>query len=145
MASVSTGGLLGLQSLYGACKPIDYFTDENVKFLQDKLKEMLKRDFGWDVHIPKPDIVRVQQRVFEERYESIPRMNQRVLMYISNDYRVHQLEKTKHLKWEEGYYWSQQLYNPLAKGVMFDPSTIKIPNRLGKADIGGRLMFRPVN
>lgn len=145
MARAALGSLLGGHAVYPGIVPIGYFDDENISFIQKTIHDKLKSEFGWGVVISKADIVRVLDRVMDERYETIPRMNQRALMYILNEYRVHQLDKVKHLRWEEGYYWSQQLYDPISRGARYDPSMIKTPNRFGIPKIGGTLRFRPVN
>lgn len=145
MAQQDKGSLMGLHALFPSIKPIGYFSDDNVAFLQKIIFDKLHQEFGWSVLISKGDIIKVLQRVLEERYETIPRMNQRALMYMLDEYRVHQADKVKHLRWEEGYYYSQQLYDPLSKGGRYDPGIIKQPNRYGIAKIGGTLRFRPVN
>lgn len=60
-----------------------FFTEENVKFLSDKITEHLSKYYsGKKVVIPDPHIVRIMQHIQEQRPESIPRMNQRVLIDI---------------------------------------------------------------
>lgn len=145
MAQAGLGSLQGLHAIFPTPKPQGYFTDENIGYIQRYVYDKLYHEFGWGVIISKSDITRVLQRVIEERYETIPRMNQRAMMEILNEYRKHQIEKAKILKWEAGYYFSQQLYDPLSKGGRYDPSIIKLRNRIGIPRVGGTLRFRPAN
>jgi len=101
--------------------PIDYFSEENVNYIQNKVKRMLGAEFNCSggIIVPASDIVRVMQRVIGQRMEGIPEMNQRTIMYITDAYRTHVIDANKHLKWAENYTSSQQLYDmPFHKSAM---------------------------
>ncbi len=129
-----------VQTVYPGYVPRDYFEDENVTFVQKRIRDILLADFTTPVQITKADIVRIMQRVLEERPESIPKMNQRTIMYITNEVRNHQIDVNKHLKWEENYVYSQRLYDPVGKRGP-DMGMIKLSNRLGKPRVGGTVRF----
>jgi hypothetical protein len=92
--------------------PDGYFDEDNVAFIQKKVADILKREFIQEVIIDKASIGRVMQRVLSERIETVPKMNQRVIMYLCNEVRVHQLQVSKNLKLEAHYIESQRLYDP---------------------------------
>src|SRR5438034_5916473 len=87
----------------GAAIPEGFFDYDNICFMQQKISELLHREFYQTIVVQHNDIIRVMQWVLSERRENIPKMNQRVIMTITNDFRNHQIDVNKHLKWEEGY------------------------------------------
>ncbi len=124
-----------------AAIPFGYFDEDNIRFIQGKIREVLRREFKQNILIDRASIVRLMERVILERIETVPKMNQRVIMYATNEFRVHQLEVDKHLKWE-GHFWSsQQLYDPTTEVSRFDPQNIKLANRLGYPAVGGTTRF----
>ena len=120
--------------------PQGFFDNDNVLYIQNKIIELLLFEFSKKIIIDIPSIIRVMQRVLEERLETIPKMNQRVIMYIMNEFRNHQLEINKVMNWEENYTASQKLYDPIAQSS-HKPINIKLANRLGKQRVGGTLNF----
>lgn len=92
-----------------------YFADDNIAYISKVIQEVLARAYKRPPVIPRDSIIRVMQRVLEERLDSIPKLNQRVVMYIANEYLTHQKTVNKHLRWEEGYHTSQRMYDPLGK------------------------------
>lgn len=121
--------------------PYGFFDEDNIRFIQDKIKRVLRREFKQNILIDRASIIRLMERVVEERAETIPMMNQRVVMYGTNEFRVHQLEVDKHLKWEAHYIESQRLYDPTVEISRFDQQRIKLANRLGKSKVGGTSRF----
>lgn len=117
--------------------PYGYYDEDNIRFIQRKIIEVLKREFKQDILISRADIVRVMERALLDRIETIPKMNQRAIMYITNEFRNHQLEVDKHLRWEAGFWQASQLYDPLVNSVQYDPQNIKLANRLGYPKVGG--------
>jgi hypothetical protein len=120
--------------------PDDYFEDENVEFIRRKAAEILKIDFVQTILFDKASVIRIMQRVLQERLEPVPKMNQRVLMYLLNEYRNHQADLHKKFKWEEHYIESQRLYDPTT-GRGPDLQNIKLANRLGKSRVGSTSRF----
>lgn len=117
--------------------PYGYYDEDNIRFVQNKIKEVLRREFKQDILIDRGGIVRLMERALLDRIETIPKMNQRAVMFATNEFRNHQLEVDKHLRWEGGYFQSQQLYDPLVNSVKYDPQRIKLANRLGYPAVGG--------
>lgn len=80
------------------------------------------------------------QIVFDQYFESIPRMNERVVMYLCNDFRNNQIEVNKRLGWAESYASSQRIFDEIGnKGP--DLTAIKLSNRLGQDRVGGNISF----
>lgn len=142
------GALQGLHARFPAVRPAGYFEPENVAFLRKTLAHVAAREFmdpvrGNPIHftVSDADMARIMQRVAEERIESIPRMNQRVVMYIMNDYRTHQIARDRAMRWEENYRFADKLYDPTTGRAGFDQASYHPPNRLGLPKVGGTLRF----
>lgn len=121
--------------------PYGYFDEDNIVFIQRKIKEVLKREFKQDILIDRGSIIRLMERALLDRIETVPLMNQRVIMYAASEFRVYQLEVNKHLKWEAHYTLSQRLYDPSVEISRYDPQIVVRPNRLGNPRVGGTLRF----
>jgi hypothetical protein len=124
-----------------ASVPLGYFDEDNIVFLQRKIKEVLKREFKQDILFDRASVIRLMERALIERVDTVPFLNQRVIMYATNEYRVYQLDVSKHLKWEAHYTLSQRLYDPSVEIIRYDPQTVYPPNRLGKQKVGGTTRF----
>ena len=121
--------------------PLGYFDEDNIRFVQKKVGDVLQKEYSQRVLIDRGSIIRIMQRALTDRIESIPRMNERAVMMICNEVRNHQGERTKHLKWEDHFFVSQQLHDPTVGISRYDPSMIKLANRLGKRRVGGTTRF----
>ncbi|HSA76322.1 MAG TPA: hypothetical protein VLE02_02135 [Nitrosarchaeum sp.] len=121
--------------------PLGYFDEDNIQFIKRKISDVLSREYVQNVEVDDGSIIRIMQRVVEERMETVPKMNERVIMYITNDFRVHQMNVSKHLKLEAHYTQSQRLYDPTVQSSKFDNCIIKQPNRLGNPKVGGTVRF----
>ena len=141
-------------TVYPGFIPDGYFDEDNVNFIQNKIAEILSRVFKQRIVIDKGSIVRVMQRVLSERIESIPKMNERVLMYLNNSFMTHQAERDKHMKWDDSRYQSMQIVDlrnrpgdldrncPSAKQAHTDVTyAYRFPNRLGIPKVGDTLRF----
>jgi restriction endonuclease len=95
--------------------PEDYFTKENVEFIQRKVTEMIHKDISTDVTIDTSSIVRVMQRILEQRLEEIPALNQRVIMELTRHYLNYQVEANRNLWWTDMFRESQRLYDSNAR------------------------------
>lgn len=120
--------------------PDGYFDNDNIEFVRSKIAQVLKREYIQLVNIDRGSVIRIMQRVMEERPEPVVKMNQRVIMYICNEVRNHQATVHKHSNWEEHYRESQKLYDPTVERGP-DLQKIKLANRLGKNRIGGTARF----
>jgi len=121
--------------------PFGYYDADNIRFVQDKITEVLKREYKQDILIDRGSIIRLMERALLDRVETIPKMNQRAVMYAANDFRIHQLTADKHLKWEAHYHQSQQFYDPTTETSHYDPQRTKLANRLGYPAVGGTSRF----
>lgn len=131
---------MSIHTVFPGFRNFNFFSDENVAFIQQKIIDVLKGEFFQDILIDVGSIKRVMERVHLERLESIPKMNQRVIMYCTNDFRNYHATLLKRLKYEEGYVESQRLYDPtVERGPDFQ--NVKLANRLGKPRVGGTVRF----
>jgi hypothetical protein len=124
-----------------ASVPLGYFDEDNIQFVQDKIKSVLKREFKQDILFDRGSVIKLMERALLDRIETVPKMNQRAVMYGTNEFRNHQLQVDKHLKWEAHYVESQRLYDPTVEISHFDPQTVKLSNRLGYPSVGGTTRF----
>jgi restriction endonuclease len=119
--------------------PDGFFENDNIEFIRQKVADVLKLQYHQAVNIDKASIVRIMQRILERRLETIPMMNQRVIMECTNEFRNYQAQLEKHMKWEEHYIESQRLYDPTVERRSY--SSIKLSNRLGDPNVGGTMRF----
>lgn len=129
-----------IQTVFPGHVPDGYFDNDNIEFIRSKIAEVLKREYVQYINVDRASVIRIMQRVIEERPEPVVKMNQRVVMYICNEFRNHQDTIHKHSKWEEHYRESQKLYDPTVERGP-DLQNIKLANRLGKPRIGGSMRF----
>lgn len=137
MSSVNTIHTL----IQNANVPLGYFDEDNIRFVQDKIREVLKREFVQDILMDRGSIIRLMERAILDRIEPVPRMNQRAVMYGCNEFRNHQLEVDKNLKLQAHFELSQRLYDPSVEIIRYDPQKIKLANRLGFPKVGGTTRF----
>lgn len=121
--------------------PVGFFHSDNINFISAKVTAVLNREFIQKVRIDDASIIRIMERVLSERVEEVPKMNQRVIMYLTNEFRVHQDNASKHMMYEETFRNSQLLYNDLSNIVGYDPQNIKLANRLGESRVGHSSRF----
>jgi len=121
--------------------PAGYYDEDNIRFIQKKIVEVLKRKFKQDILIDRGSIVRLMERAILERIETIPKMNQRVIMYAVNEFMVHQLQVDKHLKWEAHYVQSQRLYDPTVEISRFDAQRKALRTDFRGQRVGGTQRF----
>jgi len=124
--------------------PQGYFDKDNVLFIQEKVAEILSKEYLQKVIIDHGSIVRVMQRILTVRREAIPKMNQRVIMTLCNEFRVHQHSVDRALSLEEGYASSQRIIDHVGGISRFDNWGIKTtdrPKHDGKIRVGGSLRF----
>ena len=128
-------------TIWPGYRPAGYFAEDNVLFIQNKIIEILGRDFTQRILIPVGDIKKIMLRVLSERLEEIPMMNQRVMMIIVSEFRNHQADVWKKLHWEKTYPHTQLLQDQTAGVSRFDIAHIKLANRLGQPRVGGTTRF----
>jgi len=121
--------------------PKGYFDEDNILFIQAKISEVLAREFKQRILVSRGDIIKKMAIIAQEFLETIPKMNQRTVMTICQEFRVYQLEVDRNLKWEAHFNLSQRLYDPSAEVVRYDPGMVKTANRLGQTKVGGTARF----
>ena len=121
--------------------PIGYFDEDNIRFIQNRIIEVLGREFRQNIRIDRGSIIRIMERVAVQRLESVPKMNQRVVMYLTNDFRTHQLQSEKHMKLEAHYVLSQRLYDPSTEISKYDPQNIKTAGSFRGPMVGSTTRF----
>jgi hypothetical protein len=130
-----------IHAIFSGNIPEGYLDDDNISFVTNKITDVLQREYVQAVNVDRASIIRVMERVLEERIETIPKMNQRTVMYICNEFRNHQGDVNKHLKWEKYYIESQRLYDPtVERGPDLDVKTVKVQNG-GQLKVGGTVRF----
>jgi hypothetical protein len=120
--------------------PDGFFDNDNIEFLRAKIASVLKREYVQNINVDRDSVIRIMQRIIGERLEPVVRMNQRVVMTICNEFRLHQDQARKHANWEEHYIESQRLYDPTTERGP-DLQNIKLANRLGNERVGGTMRF----
>ena len=121
--------------------PLGYFDEDNIRFVQNKIKDVLKRKFVQDILFDRGSIIRLMQRALLDRIEAVPKMNQRAIMFGVNEFMNVQIQINKNLKLEAHYHQSQQLYDPTTETSHYDPQKTKLANRLGYKKVGGTSRF----
>lgn len=124
--------------------PTNYFSENNIIFIQNKIAEVLSKEFIQRVIIDRASIVRTMQFMLFEKRETVSKLNQRVIMYICDDYRNHQYEVTRNLRWEDNFTNSQSLIDIPGQNAKFDMRNIKTTDQKkynGQTKAGGSLRF----
>ncbi len=127
-------------AIFPGSVPEGFFDEDNIQYIRARIAQILKGEFVQTVVFDNASIIRIMQRVLSERLEPVPRMNERVLMYLGDEFRNHQYDLHKKLKWEEHYIESQRLYDPTVERGP-DLRNVKLANRLGKPRVGGTVRF----
>lgn len=65
----------------------EYFSDENIDFIRDKVAEISNRETGRSIYYDSYSIKRIMLRVVAEKRENIYKMNKRAIMYLCDDFR----------------------------------------------------------
>ena len=119
---------------------LDFFDEDNIQFISKKITEILAKQYkNVRVIITRASIIRAMGRQVDRRLDTVPRMNQRVIMDIVGEYRRHQVEVNKHLRWEEGFPSSQLLVDPVGRIAAIPNNQLsKIENSTA---VGGTLNF----
>lgn len=121
--------------------PLGYFDEDNIQFIQRKIREVLKREFKQDILFDRGSIIRLMERALMDRVDTVPFLNQRAVMYATNEFRNYQLDVDRNLKWEAHYTLSQRLYDPSVEISRYDSQIVHPPNRLGNVKVGGTTRF----
>jgi hypothetical protein len=113
-----------LTLLYGKVPP-NYFSDDVVEVVRNKVTNMLSKDFVFPYEVDRESVFRVLQRVLEDRIEPLSNMITRAVMEIVNEIKTFELERTKHLKFENYFEHTQKIYDISSRSGP-DTQTIKL-------------------
>jgi|SRR5579862_8822616 len=128
----------------GSAIPEGYFDEDNINFIQQEISKVLAREYVEQIIVSHADIIRIMERILADRRENIPKMNQRVIMTICNDFRDHQIETNRNYRWEDGYTYSQLLIDEWGGISRFDKQSIKLKDQKkydSKERVGGTTRF----
>ncbi len=92
-----------------------YFDEDNIQFILDRIHDILSKEYDFVPPFKRAGIIRIMQKINEDRQETIPKMNQRVIMHCCNDWRNYQAENSRNLNWEENFIQSQRLFDAKAR------------------------------
>jgi hypothetical protein len=102
-------------TLLGTHIPEGYFSRFNIETVSNTITDILNSDFDHPVIINDEDIKRVMLRVLEARLEPTPLMLRRVIMEIVSEFKEFELERTKNLRLEKYYHFTQNIYDVSAR------------------------------
>jgi hypothetical protein len=105
--------------------PQDYFSKNTVELVKRNVTDILNHDFIHPIEVDDESVLRVLQRVLEERLEPFYRMVTRVVMEIVNEIKTFELERTKHLRYEKFFEYTQKIYDVSSRSGP-DMQTIKL-------------------
>ena len=88
-----------------------FFTRENIEFISNKVTDILAKEYNGKVVIPSSSIMREMQTQYEDRVDTIAKMNQRVIMELVRSFRNYQSEITRASYWAQNV-WNAHLYHP---------------------------------
>jgi len=124
--------------------PDNYFTQKNIDYIRDTVSRVFKNTYSQKIILDDESIKRILRRVFEEKLETVDRMNQRAVMYLVSSTEGHLQNRDIRFEQEKNYKYSQSLYDPLSSRAGVDTFNIKLAQRLGKPLVGGTLRFYSV-
>ena len=120
-----------------------FFTQENVDTLSNLITETIAQSYSKKkVIVPKPNIVRIMQFIQEQRPESIPKMNERVIMEIVSEFLNFTYENERSNNWS---YFRYDAYNRTPNTGLKPYETPKLKGEgyagRGNTELGFRFHF----
>lgn len=116
---------MGSLTLLPTKVPKGYFSKEIIDVIKSNVSQILSKDFLKPIVVDTESVLRVLQRVLEDRLESFPRMIERAIMEIVNEIKTFELERTKHLRYEKYFRYTQNIYDVSSKSGP-DTQTVKL-------------------
>jgi len=101
-----------IHTIYPGYRDPAFFTPENVAYISNILTETMGKEFRQRVVFTDSSIMRTMQRVFEERYETIPQMNQRVVLELLRNAR-NEFDETERANYLMSNIWEAYNYDPI--------------------------------
>lgn len=121
-----------------------FFDEDTISFIQSRVTEIIRREYVQYVYMSREDIIKVMSSVLQQRRENVPKMCQRTIMFLVNDFLNHQINTTKFLNWEQGFVSSQSLMDSVGQTSKFDSRGIKTNDKKKynqQSKVGGTTRF----
>jgi len=99
-------------TVYPGYRDYTFFTPRNVAYISKILSETMAKQFKQKIVFTDSSIMREMQRVFEERYETIPQMNRRVMLGLLRNAKNQYMEAAKNNYLLENQ-WNAYNYDPI--------------------------------
>ena len=94
-----------------------FFTQENVNTISQLVTATIAQSYsGKKVIVPNPHIIRFMQKIHEDRLESIPKMNQRVVMELVRSFLSH-VDQQERANYWAAHRWDAYNRNPEQLGI----------------------------
>jgi hypothetical protein len=106
---------MGSLTLLRSKVPEGYFSRDVIDYIGKQVTRILKKDFIHSMTVDEESILRVLQRVLDDRLESFPKMITRAIMEIVNEIKTFELERNKHLRYEKYFTHTQKIYDVSSK------------------------------
>jgi hypothetical protein len=120
--------------------PENYYTKKNIDFIINEVSKILSKEFKQKIVYDSDSVKRILQRVFEEKLEEVPRMNDRAIMYLCANARSNIAQRDVRFSQEKNFENAMSLYDASAqRGV--DLHGIRLKHHLGKPKVGGTMGF----
>ena len=97
-----------------------FFCPENIQYLCETLTQTLKKEYKGVVKFTKASVVRAMQRIHEDRVETVPQMNQRVLIDLLRIFR-NEMEENARANGFWDLVWGAWNYDPYLGIAPYDP------------------------
>ena len=122
----------------------EFFDQRNVQIIKNRISDILSNEFRQKIIYDDGSIKRVMISIYEQRFESVQRMNERVVMELCREFRNEQYQVNKIKNLEENFRNSQLNIDPVGRTQKFDSQSIKTtdkPDYTGNKKVGGTLRF----
>jgi hypothetical protein len=116
-----------IHTLYPGYRDPTFFNPQNVAYISNILTATMAKQYRQKIIFTDSSIMRTMQRVFEERYESVPQMNQRVILDLLREARD-QFAETDRQNWFLSNIWEAYNYDPVL-GIKPYDSQFKMNDR----------------
>jgi len=101
---------MSIHTIYPGHRVPGFFTKLNIKFISDKVTEILGREYKQKIIVPDSSIMREMQYQHEFMVESVAKLNQRVIMSLLRSFRNYQDEINK-ANYFAGNVWNAYNYD----------------------------------
>lgn len=96
-----------------------FFSDENITKIQRAISDIFKSEYRQTVLVPKEDILRIMSHHYDDREESLDKLNLRVIYDISSEIRNEYAKFDVHNYWDKTF-WSAYNHDPSLGHIPFE-------------------------